>query len=166
MKKILLILFILIVLIFNVNAIEKVKVPNDDENIENITIAVCWVESDYGRIRKGTSGERGPMQIMRNEWEFTTHRLMGISKKDHLLGERDYSWNSAYNPVKNIRVGKIYLDYLYHKYYDWEIVIRVYHSGPTGYFKYHRGQDYWNAIQKTMDIGDTSWRKSKKNKKR
>ena len=162
MKKFLLYILILLFSLMSVGAIEKIKVPDDEENLENIVIAVCWVESDYGRIKRGTSGERGPMQIMRNEWEFTTHKLMGIDKKTNLLNGKDYSWDSAFNPVKNIKVGRIYLNYLYSKYSNWEIVIRVYHSGVRGYFKLHKGVDYWEAIQKTLNIGDTSWRISKK----
>lgn len=166
MKKLLVsVLLLMIIFPATIGGIEKVKVPSDEENLENIVIAICWVESDYGRIKKGKAGEKGPAQIMRHEWTFTTRKLMGVGK-DNLYNGQDYSWDSAYNPVKNIKVGRIYLNYLHKKYGDWETVVRVYHSGHHGYFDHGRGGSYWAAIQRTLDVGDTSWRKSKIKKKR
>ncbi|MFH1226854.1 MAG: lytic transglycosylase domain-containing protein [Planctomycetota bacterium] len=136
--------------------------PINQPDINAIIKAMCLVETDNRAHLRGRSGERGIMQMMRSEWEFATHTLMGVSKKNQLLDGVDYSWTSAYNRDKAIRVGTIYMRHLITKYGDWQTAVKVYHSGHRGVFKLKRGDKYLNMVLRTMETGDTVWRKAKK----
>jgi len=146
------------------NSLAVVKVSSEP-GLGEIVRALCLVESDNRAHLKGRSGERGVMQIMRNEWEFATHKLMGADK-NNLIDGVDYSWSSAFNRDKNIAVGTVYMNYLIDKYYgDWRTAVKVYHSGHRGVFKLGRGNSYLNMVKRTLASGNTAWRKARKDRK-
>jgi len=96
---------------------------------ERLVDAIIQVESG-GRARKvGSAGERGIMQIKRSTWKQTTRQLFG----------KTISFNKAFDPSVNRRVGRGYLAHLQnflqaHKS-EWKsdersLLLACYNAGP------------------------------------
>lgn len=151
MKKILLAL-VLVLIMANLAATPVTySHPVSQPSVQSIVKAMCLVESDNRASLRGHSGERGVMQFMRNEWNFTCRKLLKV----------DWSFDEAFDREKSIVVGNAYMGYLVNKYGDWEMAARAYHSGHRG-ARLGRGDHYVNAVLRTMKTGNTSWRKARK----
>lgn len=75
----------------------------DRQHVSDLLIeAIITVESDGNPRAVGRQGERGLMQIMRGTWKDTTAKMFG----------RPLSFDLAFDPVMNQRVGRAYLNYL------------------------------------------------------
>lgn len=75
----------------------------DRQHVSDLLIeAIITVESLGNPRAVGTQGERGLMQIMSGTWDDTTAKMFG-----HPL-----SFDRAFDPVMNQRVGRVYLNYL------------------------------------------------------
>jgi len=144
---------ILLVLLFGRELSQgAMKVPNAKEMfIDQVIQAMILVESDGRAHLRGRSGERGCMQIMRSEWNFTCKRLLNVR----------WHFDEAFNRQKNISVGSAYMRYLFDKYDDWELAVRAYNAGHRGAIQLNRGWKYLSAIKKTLHFGNTSWRKKR-----
>lgn len=152
MKKLLLAL-VLVLIMANLAATPVALVVSsvNTPSVTAIVKAMCLVESDNRAHLRGRSGERGVMQFMRAEWNFTCRKLLKV----------DWSFDEAYDRAKSIRAGEAYMAYLINKYGDWQHAVRAYHSGHRG-ARLGRGTHYINAVLKTLKTGSTSWRKAKK----
>lgn len=117
-------------------------------SINDIVVAICLWESDNRRWLRGDDGERGIMQIKREVWNFTCHRLLHV----------DWTFDMAFNRAKNITVGRAYLKYLIRKYGDWHLAVRIYNAGYHGVTVHNRANKYLANIKHVIKTGDTKWR--------
>jgi soluble lytic murein transglycosylase-like protein len=75
----------------------------DRQRVSDLLIeAIITVESRGNPQAVGSQGERGLMQIMSATWEETTAKMFG----------QPLSFDRAFDPVLNQRVGRVYLNYL------------------------------------------------------
>lgn len=95
---------------------------NSTENIPTYLIAsVINVESGYDKYAKSKKGALGLMQIKQS----TADYMIDIYKID----KSDYQ--NLFDPTTNIRLGCLYLNYLYNKFGDITLVICAYNAGET-----------------------------------
>jgi murein DD-endopeptidase MepM/ murein hydrolase activator NlpD/soluble lytic murein transglycosylase-like protein len=97
--------------------------------------AIIQVESKGNSKAESYRGARGLMQIMKETWEDTTRKLA-----------KNWGWDEAFDPVKNIEVGCAYLNwlrnYLEKNRNKWrvpwpEIGLAAYNAGPGSVEKYN-----------------------------
>ena len=123
-----------------------------DAELDIIVRAVCLVESDNRAHIRGDAGERGVMQLQKNEWDFATKKIL----------KNYWDWDGAFDYEKNIKIGSAYIDYLIRKYQNWETAVRVYHSGRHGVLHLGRGERYLAMVRRAIENGNTKWRRSER----
>ena len=95
---------------------------NSTKNIPPYLIAsVINVESRYDKNAESKKGAIGLMQIKQS----TADYMIDIYKIDKNTNQ------NLFNPTTNIRLGSLYLNYLYKKFGDITLVICAYNAGET-----------------------------------
>ncbi len=102
----------------------------DQRHVANCLVeAVIQVESGGSSTKVGRAGERGIMQIKRSTWLQTSRNLLG----------RTISFDLAFHPVINRRIGKAYLaelqEFLQNNRKLWKsdersLLLACYNAGP------------------------------------
>lgn len=123
--------------------------------------AIIQVESNGDPKAVSPVGARGLMQITKGTWEDTVRRL-----------QKNWNWDEAFDPVKNMEIGCAYLDWL-RKYLEknrnkwrvpWpEIGLAAYNAGPGSVESYNfdippfkETQNYVKKIMEKYRDGGTS----------
>lgn len=111
-----------------------VKKYSQEYGIDEYLIhSIIWVESTCRADAVSKTGARGLMQI-------TDGTLPDIN----VMLDEQYSFDDMFDPETNIRCGVCYLDYLYERFGDTQLVIAAYNGGPTnvsGWLKDSRYSD-------------------------
>ncbi len=98
---------------------------------ENLIYSIIWVESSYRKNAVSPTGARGLMQIAEGT----------LPDINVMLGTL-YSFDDMFDPEINIRCGVCYLDYLYRRFGDTQLVIAAYNGGPTNVASWLLSKEY------------------------
>jgi soluble lytic murein transglycosylase len=115
----------------NQNKVEKITKAILEEsnryNIDPIFIAsIIRTESAFNHLAKGTSGEIGLMQLMPKTGEYIAKRIK----------MKFYGAKTLRDPVKNIKIGAAYLNYLRQKFENKAYkYVPAYNMGPGNVVK-------------------------------
>lgn len=113
--------------------------------------AVVWRESWFNPNAKGTSGEVGLMQIMKdtaNDWADAQHVTL-------------FTHSQLYDPAKNTECGAWYLRRLLTRYRGTDqpmvYALAAYNAGPTRILKWSKGEGSTNSVEflRQMDFPGT-----------
>lgn len=138
MRKVILFIFgsIVILTVFCFILFNYVIYPTKDEEFvlhyakeynldEALVFAIIKNESNFNPYAKSTSGALGLMQIMPRTGQWIASEL-GV----------EYYSNILYDEETNIRFGCFYLNYLYSKFNNLDIVICAYNAGEVAVKKW------------------------------
>ena len=103
-------------------------------NIDPVFLAsIIKTESGFNHLAKGSSGEVGLMQLMPNTGEYIAKRI----KMKNYQGAK-----TLRNPVKNIKIGAAYIDYLRQKFSNKAYkYVPAYNMGPGNVTKVFNRQE-------------------------
>ena len=93
--------------------------------------SIIWVESSYDKNAVSSSGARGLMQISEGT----------LPDINVMLGEL-YSFDDMFDPEINVRCGVCYLNYLFKRFGDMQLVIAAYNGGPTNVASWLKNEEY------------------------
>ena len=105
-------------------------VLNAEQNATRLVDAIIQIESNGNPSKVGRHGERGLMQIKAGTWRDMTIRLFG----------KPLSFDQAFDPVLNRRIGTAYLAFLQEqilpRQHEWRadertLLLAAYNAGPS-----------------------------------
>ncbi len=85
-----------------------------------LVYAIIKTESNFDKNAKSSAGALGLMQLMPSTAKWIASEL-----------SNDYSDENLYDPETNINYGCFYLNYLYQKFNNTDVVICAYNAGET-----------------------------------